>query len=88
MALFPRSLFITKLEGGSGCNAVSGELSIGAQGFYCENGEVIHPVEGLTLSTNFFDLLKNIVAVGSEYDDRYSTIQVPALAVSSISVSN
>lgn len=88
MALFPRSLFITKLEGGSGCNAVSGELSIGAQGFYCENGEVIHPVEGLTLSTNFFDLLKNIVAVGSEYDDRYSTVQVPALAVSSISVSN
>ncbi len=88
LKLFPKCLYIVKLEGGSGCSAVSGELSIGAQGFWCENGVVIHPVEGLTLSTNFFDLLQNLMAVGSEYNDHYSSIKVPALAVSDVSVSN
>lgn len=87
-SLFPRSLLITKLEGGSGCNAVSGELSIGAQGFYCEYGAPSFPVEGLTLNTNFFDMLRNIEAVGSDYNDSYSMIRVPAFAVSEISVSN
>lgn len=88
VSLFPRAILITQLDGNTGCSAVSGELSIGAQGFYCENGEVIHPVEGLTLSTNFFDLLKNVEGVGSEYNEHYSSIRVPALAVSSIAVSN
>lgn len=88
LELFPRSIFITHLDGNTGCSAVSGELSIGAQGFYCENGGVVHPVEGLTLSTNFFDMLKNIEAVGSEYNDSYSSVRVPAFAVSSIAVSN
>lgn len=87
-SIFPRSLLITKLEGGSGCNAVSGELSIGAQGFYCEYGAPSFPVEGLTLNTNFFDMVKNIEAVGSDYNDSYSMVRVPAFAVSEISVSN
>lgn len=88
LSLFPQTLLIVKLDGNSGCNAVSGELSIGAQGFLCENGKIIHPVDGLTLSTNYFDLLQNIQAVGSEYNDHYSSVRVPALAVSNISVSN
>lgn len=88
LKLFPKCLYIVKLEGGSGCSAVSGELSIGAQGLWCENGTVVHPVDGLTLNTNFFDLLQNLVAVGSEYNDHYSSIKVPPLAVSEVSVSN
>ncbi len=88
LSLFPRAILITNLQGNTGCNAVSGELSIGAQGFFCENGVVQHPVEGLTLSTNFFDLLQNIEAVGSEYNENYSSVRVPAFAVSAISVSN
>lgn len=88
LSLFPKTLLITKLDGSSGCNSISGELSIGAQGFYCENGEILHPVDGLTLSTNFFDLIKNIVALGNEYNENINAVQVPAIAVSNISVSN
>lgn len=88
LKLFPKCLFVVRLEGNSGCNAVSGELSIGAHGFWCENGQIVHPVDGVTLSGNFFDIIKNVVAVGNEYRDPFASYMVPALAVSELSVSN
>lgn len=88
LKLFPKCLLVVRLEGNSGCNSVSGELSIGAHGFWCENGCIQHPVDGVTLSGNFFDIIKNIVAVGNEYRDPFASYKVPALAVSELSVSN
>lgn len=79
-------LEIVKLEGGSGCSAVSGEISIGAQGFLWENGQRVQAVDRITLSTNFFDLLQGIEELSSEYNDSFSSIRVPDLLVSEISV--
>lgn len=87
LKLFPKCLLVVRLEGGSGCNAVSGEFSMGAHGFWCENGVIEHPVDGVTLSGNFFDIMQNIVDVGNEYKDPFSSYKVPALAVSELSVS-
>ena len=87
LKLFPKCLLVVRLEGGSGCNAVSGELSIGAHGFWCENGIIQHPVDGVTLSGNYFDIIRNVVGVGNEYYDPFSGIKVPALAISELSVS-
>ena len=87
LSAFPQCLLINHLEGSSGCNSVSGEISIGAQGFWCENGVPIHAADNLTISANFFDLLKNIVGMGCEYSDSYSSVKVPSLAVSEMSVS-
>lgn len=88
LKLFPRCLYVVNLEGNSGCSAISGELNIGAQGIWYENGTPVHAAEGVTLSANFFDLLKLVAAVGSEYNDSYSSIKVPAFAVAEIAVSN
>lgn len=87
LKMFPKCLLVVRLEGNSGCNSVSGELSIGAHGFWCENGVIQHPVDGVTLSGNFFDIMKNIVAVGNEYYNPFSSYLVPALAVSELAVS-
>lgn len=87
LKIFPKCLLVVRLEGGSGCNAISGELSMGAHGFWCENGVIQHPVDGVTLSGNFFDIIQHVVEVGNEYKDPFSTYQVPALAVSELSVS-
>ncbi|MCQ2104532.1 MAG: TldD/PmbA family protein [Fibrobacter sp.] len=87
LKLFPKCLLVVRLEGGSGCNAISGELSMGAHGFWCENGVIQHPVDGVTLSGNFFDIIQHVVEVGNEFKDPFSTYQVPALAVSELSVS-
>ncbi|HHX14686.1 MAG TPA: TldD/PmbA family protein [Fibrobacter sp.] len=88
LKLFPNCLLIVKLEGNSGCSAISGEMSIGAQGIWYENGSPVHAVDGITLCTNFFDLLERLVAVGSTYNDSFSSVKVPALAVSEMAVSS
>ena len=87
LKLFPKCLLVVRLEGDSGCNSVSGELSIGAHGFWCENGTIQHPVDGVTLSGNFFDIIKEIVAVGNEYRDPFASYMVPALVISELAVS-
>lgn len=79
-------LEVVKLEGGSGCSAVSGEISIGAQGFLVKNGQRIQAVDRITLSTNYFELIQNIEAISSEYNDSFSSIRVPDILVSSIAV--
>ena len=65
-------LYITELAGlHSGTNAVSGSFSLSADGYLIENGKIARPVEQITVAGNFFDLLKDITAVGSDlrFDD-------------------
>lgn len=81
-----RVLLIDKLEGAAGCSAVSGEMSIGAQGFLYENGERVQPVDRITLSSNIFEMLQNIEAISNEYNDQYGSVRVPDLLVGKISV--
>ncbi len=88
LGLFPRCLFVVRLEGNSGCSAISGEMSIGVQGLYVENGKILHPVEGATLSANFIDLLGTLASIGCEYPEPWNALQVPALAFPEISLAN
>ncbi|MDH5716906.1 MAG: TldD/PmbA family protein [Spirochaetia bacterium] len=81
-----KCIYITELEGGAGCSQISGEISIGAQGFYIENGEKVHPVDEITLNTNFFDLLKNIESISNNYDDSFSSVKIPDLLIKEIFV--
>jgi len=87
LSMFPHCLLVTHLEGGSGCDSVSGQISIGVQGFWCEKGLPVHATDNVTISSNFFDLLKNIVEVGHDYNDYFSNVKVPTLAISEMSVS-
>lgn len=86
LARYPKCLLIVKLEGGSGCSAVSGEISIGAQGFLYEGGQRVRAVDRITLSTNFFDLLKNIEGLSNEYSDSFSSMKVPDVLVNEVHV--
>ncbi len=81
-----RILLIDKLEGAAGCSAISGEFSIGAQGFLYENGRMIQSVDRITLSSNFFEMLRNIEDVSSEYNDQDSSVRVPDLLIGGIAV--
>lgn len=82
------TLHIVKLEGSTGCSSVSGQLSIGAQGFLMKNGEVTQAVEAITLSGNFFDLIKNVKGVGDSWEDGFSGSKVPDLLVEGLNVSS
>jgi PmbA protein len=61
----PRGLYVTHLMG-FGFNPVTGDFSRGAQGFWIENGEFVHPVSEVTIAANFDDILKRIDAVADD----------------------
>ena len=84
----PRLLHVVKLDGSSGCNGVSGEISIGVQGFLVENGTPVRAVDRVTLSGNFFDLLRNIEAIGDSWKDGVQSLLVPSLLVGGLSVAS
>lgn len=53
---------------GYGINPVSGHFSGGASGFWVENGEIKHPVKGLTVAGSADEILAGIDMLGSDLD--------------------
>ena len=60
-------LFITEVQGlHSGANSVSGDFSLAAKGFTIEKGKKSRPVEQITIAGNFYDVIKDAIALGSD----------------------
>lgn len=64
-------LLVTELLG-HGLNMVTGDYSRGAAGFWVENGEIVHPVEEVTVAGNLRDMFLGIVALGTDVETRGS----------------
>ncbi len=64
-----RGLLVTELMG-QGVNAITGDYSRGAAGFWVENGEIAYPVDGITIAGNLKTMFAGIEAVGSDIDPR------------------
>jgi PmbA protein len=62
-------LLVTELMG-QGVNIVTGDYSRGASGFWVEGGAIRYPVHEITIAGNLRDMLRGIVAVGSDVDLR------------------
>ena len=72
-------LFVTDLMG-QGVNAVTGDYSRGAAGFWIKNGELAHPVDEITIAANLKDMLRDIVCVGDDLDTR-GNLRTPSVLV-------
>jgi PmbA protein len=55
----------------SGANPITGDFSVGVSGLWFRNGELAEPIREATVAAGLLDILKGIVAVGS--DLRWST---------------
>ncbi|WP_089720201.1 TldD/PmbA family protein [Candidatus Entotheonella palauensis] len=88
MALPERCLLITQLEGAAGCQPLSGDISIGVQGFWVENGQRQQPVDSVTIAGNFFDVLKSIRARGNFYQPNLTSMYIPPLLIDGLVVSS
>nr|WP_225737495.1 metalloprotease PmbA [Dyella acidiphila] len=62
-------LLLTEVMG-QGVNAITGDYSRGAAGFWVENGEIAYPVEEITIAANLRDMFTGIRAIGSDVDRR------------------
>lgn len=62
-------ILITNLEGlHAGANAETGDFSLSAKGFEIKDGTLGKAVEQITVSSNFYDILKNIELIGKDLD--------------------
>ena len=80
-------LMITELGGlHAGANPVSGDFSLIAKGFRIAGGKQAQPVEQITIAGNFYQLLKDIRAVGSDLEFKGGNIGSPSVDAGSIHV--
>ncbi len=79
-----KGLLVTNMMG-FGFNAVTGDFSRGASGFWIEDGQIAFPVSEVTISLNLDQLLKRIDAVGTDLDLKTS-VASPTLRVSAMTL--
>jgi PmbA protein len=79
-----RGLYVTEMMG-FGFNAVTGDFSRGASGFWIEDGALAYPVSEVTISLNADLLWQAIDAVGSDLDLRTATA-APTIRVAKMTV--
>jgi len=77
--------YVTEMIG-FGFNAVTGDFSRGASGWWIENGKLAFPVEEVTVAGNFRDMLRGIEMIGSDLRFRGRTA-APTIKIDRMMVS-
>ncbi len=62
-------LVVTEVMG-QGVSIITGDYSRGASGFWVENGEIVYPVEEITIAANLREMFAGIAAIGADVDPR------------------
>jgi PmbA protein len=75
--------YVTELMG-QGVNAVTGDYSRGASGFWIENGKLAYPVSEVTIAGNLKDMYRNLTPA-NDLVFRYST-NAPTLRVEGMTI--
>lgn len=79
-----RGFVVTELMG-QGINGVTGDYSRGASGFWVEGGEIVHPVQEITIAGNLKELYLDIQAAGADVDRR-GVIQTGSLLIGRMTI--
>ncbi len=90
-AMADGGIYITEVKGlHAGANGVTGDFSVESAGFLIENGKKGAPVKSFTIAGNFFDVLKNVAALGDDLEVRISggttTFGSPSIRLRDVSV--
>jgi PmbA protein len=70
---------------GFGFNAVTGDFSRGAAGFWIEDGKLTFPVSEITISSNLDQMMQNVDAVASDLVLKTSTAS-PTFRISDMTI--
>ncbi|MFP5520378.1 MAG: TldD/PmbA family protein [Bdellovibrionia bacterium] len=84
---YPEVVVITEIAGGlhAGYKETTGDFSLPCEGFLYRQGKLVHAVDQFVVSGNIFDLLKNVEAVGAEYNKTGDTVRAPDLLITQLS---
>ncbi len=82
---FRNGVIIEELMGTHTANSITGDFSLGAIGHMCKNGQKM-PFQGVIISGNVFELLKNVKEVGNDLKF-YGVFGSPSLFVEGLKMS-
>ena len=85
------AVMITFMKGAhAGANAVTGDFSLESKGYLIENGKIVRPVEEITVAGNFYQMMKDIVAVADDLqvniEDGASCCGAPSVLVRGLAI--
>jgi len=70
----------------SGANSITGDFSLAAKGYYIKDGKKQYPIEQITVAGNYFDLIKDIKAIGDDLNFPMSSFGAPSILVNTLSI--
>jgi len=90
LAEMGEGLLITSVSGlHAGANAITGDFSLLAEGFTVKDGKKDRPVEQITVAGNFYELLKDVLAVGNDLTFGFpggAAIGIPSIRLAGVAV--
>jgi PmbA protein len=80
-----KGVFITGFIGGNS-NGSTGDFSFGIEGYYIEDGKIIHPVNEMNIAGNMSQFWFNLVETGNDFMENES-VRIPSLMFDNIDLS-
>ena len=81
-------IYITEVNGlHAGLNPISGDFNVQSSGYMIKNGKIDKPITLFVTSGNFFEMMKNIEAIGNDIEKRFVGVASPTLKVKSLAIS-
>lgn len=82
-----KGVLITGFSGlKSGTNVITGKFSLGAEGFYIDNGKKSYPIDNITVAGNFIEVLKNIKLIADDLMFSMGNTGSPSVYIGEISI--
>ncbi|GFO56340.1 peptidase [Geomonas sp. Red276] len=81
-----RGVLITDVMGIHTANPISGDFSVGASGFYLENGEIVRPVKGIAIAGNLLEIFRGVDRVAGDLRF-FGSSGAPSLRLAELDVS-
>lgn len=80
-----KGILITGFNGGN-CNGSTGDFSYGIEGFYIQDGKIVHPVNEMNISGNMGTFWFSLVELGNDILENES-IRIPSLSFENVDLS-
>lgn len=81
-----QGVLLTSVMGMHTANPVSGDFSVGAAGYFIENGTLAYPVKGMVVSGNILDLFRDVSGIGNDLRF-FGAVGSPALRIAGLDLS-
>jgi PmbA protein len=80
-----KGVLITGFIGGN-CNGSTGDFSYGIEGYFIQDGKIVHPVNEMNITGNMNNFLFSLAEAGNDINEN-STIKIPSMRFENVDLS-